>query len=232
MSTYKLTDGLYISQLEEKLNHICMGKQESATDHCMGKQESATDHCKRARLILANMRMAGVDSSTASYITHFIMELPSGYNLMRRMLAMPSARESLNEKTLNHIIKDEAMHEVEKSTELLPQANYVASTKQGHQQGQRRRSGRSGSGGGKLSKDVDWTKSRKEKEASKKMTSARRGLVLNGRRRGADAVPGRGIVARLGEAGKQVLDPDVIYVLGVQANMLSAGQLKDSGVKL
>ncbi|CAI7893367.1 unnamed protein product [Closterium sp. NIES-54] len=45
-------------------------------------------------------------------------------------------------------------------------------------------------------------------------------------------VEGRGTVALQGEAGKGVLIPDVLYVLGVQANLLSAGQLKESRVQL
>ncbi|CAI7804919.1 unnamed protein product [Closterium sp. NIES-54] len=45
-------------------------------------------------------------------------------------------------------------------------------------------------------------------------------------------VQGRGTVALQGEAGRQVLIPDVLYVPGVHANLLSAGQLKESGVKL
>ncbi|CAI7785960.1 unnamed protein product, partial [Closterium sp. NIES-54] len=45
-------------------------------------------------------------------------------------------------------------------------------------------------------------------------------------------VEGRGTIALQGEAGKRVLIPDVLYVLGVQANLLSAGQLKESGVQL
>ncbi|CAI5479357.1 unnamed protein product [Closterium sp. Yama58-4] len=43
---------------------------------------------------------------------------------------------------------------------------------------------------------------------------------------------GRSTVALQGEAGKQVLIPDVLYVPGAQANLLSAGQLQESGVKL
>ncbi|CAI7817691.1 unnamed protein product [Closterium sp. NIES-54] len=35
-----------------------------------------------------------------------------------------------------------------------------------------------------------------------------------------------------GEAGRKVLIPDVLYVLGVRANLLLAGQLKENGVKL
>ncbi|CAI7872524.1 unnamed protein product [Closterium sp. NIES-53] len=84
--------------------------------------------------ILADMRMAGVDYSKSSYITHVVKGLPSGYNLMRRMMAMPGVRESLDEDTLTSpIIKDEAMQEAERPTELLPQANYVALTKQDRQ---------------------------------------------------------------------------------------------------
>ncbi|CAI7904303.1 unnamed protein product [Closterium sp. NIES-54] len=43
-------------------------------------------------------------------------------------------------------------------------------------------------------------------------------------------VEGRGTVALQGAAGKRVLIPYVLYVPGVQANLLSAGQLKESGV--
>ncbi|CAI7902484.1 unnamed protein product, partial [Closterium sp. NIES-54] len=45
-------------------------------------------------------------------------------------------------------------------------------------------------------------------------------------------VEGRGTITLQGEAGKRVLIPDVLYVPGVQANLLSAGQLKESGVQL
>ncbi|CAI7843933.1 unnamed protein product [Closterium sp. NIES-54] len=45
-------------------------------------------------------------------------------------------------------------------------------------------------------------------------------------------VEGRGTVTLQGEAGKRVLISDVLYVPGVQANLLSAGQLKESGVQL
>ncbi|CAI7923531.1 unnamed protein product [Closterium sp. NIES-54] len=45
-------------------------------------------------------------------------------------------------------------------------------------------------------------------------------------------VEGRGTDALQGEARKRVLIPDVLYVPGVQANLLSAGQLKESGVQL
>ncbi|CAI5988925.1 unnamed protein product [Closterium sp. NIES-65] len=45
-------------------------------------------------------------------------------------------------------------------------------------------------------------------------------------------VKGRGTVALQGEEGKQVLIPDALYVPGVQGNLLSAGQLKESRVQL
>ncbi|CAI7882606.1 unnamed protein product [Closterium sp. NIES-53] len=45
-------------------------------------------------------------------------------------------------------------------------------------------------------------------------------------------VEGRGTVVLQGEAGKRVLIPDVLYVPSIQANLLSAGQLKESGVQL
>ncbi|CAI7867502.1 unnamed protein product [Closterium sp. NIES-54] len=45
-------------------------------------------------------------------------------------------------------------------------------------------------------------------------------------------VEGCGTVALRRETGKQILVPDVLYVLGVHENLLSAGQLKDIGVKL
>ncbi|CAI7894109.1 unnamed protein product [Closterium sp. NIES-53] len=45
-------------------------------------------------------------------------------------------------------------------------------------------------------------------------------------------VEGRSTVALEGEAGKQVLILDMVYVPGVQENLLSASQLKESGVKL
>ncbi|CAI7887963.1 unnamed protein product [Closterium sp. NIES-54] len=46
------------------------------------------------------------------------------------------------------------------------------------------------------------------------------------------SVEGRCIVALRGENGKQILVPDVLYLPGVHTNLLSAGQLKDSEVKL
>ncbi|CAI7736013.1 unnamed protein product [Closterium sp. NIES-53] len=89
LSTYQVRDDLYIAQLEEKMTHIRMGEQ-----------ELATDYCNRARLILAEMRMAGAEYSTASYISHIVKGLPRGYNLMKRMMMVPGTRESLDEDSI------------------------------------------------------------------------------------------------------------------------------------
>ncbi|CAI7791392.1 unnamed protein product [Closterium sp. NIES-54] len=45
-------------------------------------------------------------------------------------------------------------------------------------------------------------------------------------------VQGRGTVALQGEAARQVLISEVLYVPGMRANLLLAGQLKENGVKL
>ncbi|CAI7881224.1 unnamed protein product [Closterium sp. NIES-53] len=119
LSTYQVRDDLYIAQLEEKMTHIRMGEQ-----------ESATDYCNRARRILAEMRMAGAEYSTTSYISHLVKGLPRSYNLMKRMMMVPGTRESLDKDSItSYILLDEAMQEVEQPTELLPHANYAAPTK-------------------------------------------------------------------------------------------------------
>ncbi|CAI7880559.1 unnamed protein product [Closterium sp. NIES-54] len=99
LSTFQVKDDLYIGQLEEKMNHIRMGEQ-----------ESATDYCNRAWRILAEMQMAGAKYSTPSYITHVLKGLPHSYNLMKRMTMVPGTRESLNKDSLtSYILQDEAM---------------------------------------------------------------------------------------------------------------------------
>ncbi|CAI7818166.1 unnamed protein product [Closterium sp. NIES-54] len=153
LSTYQVRDDLYIAQLEEKMTHIRMGEQ-----------ESATDYCNRARRILAEMRMAGAEYSTASYISYIVKGVPRGYNLMKRMMMVPGTRESLDEDSItSYILQDEVMQEAELPTELLPQVNYAAPTKLNQQQGQRRKPGRGGSGGGRLTMDVDEKRSTRDK---------------------------------------------------------------------
>ncbi|CAI5484510.1 unnamed protein product [Closterium sp. Yama58-4] len=319
-STYQVTDDLFIAQLEGQLTHLRMGDE-----------ETATDYCNRARRILATIRMAGAEYSTASYITHVMQGLPSSYNLLKRLSMAPSTRATLNEDTLtSYILQDEAMQEAERSQELLAQVNYVAPVKQGGRPGQRGQSGGGGSSGWKSAKEVDKKKSTKDSGRpweiwQSSSTSWRKGeaaqgeavdhvdhgegrrLLCGGKARddktascslvgvveptvslapeaGEDFqavaaavqanpavvlldsgcshhlmgtkdafvdlepsgdvkhvrgfngalqdVQGRGTVALQGEAGKQVLIPDVLYVPGVHANLLSSGQLKEHGVKL
>ncbi|CAI7885555.1 unnamed protein product [Closterium sp. NIES-54] len=151
LSTYQVRDDLYIAQQEEKMTHIRMGEQ-----------ESATDYCNRAPRILAEMRMA--EYSTASYISHLVKGLPRGYNLMKRMMMAPGTRESLDEDSItSYILQNEAMQEAEQPAELLPQANYATPTKLNQQPGQRRMHGGGGSGGGLSTKDIDEKRSMRGK---------------------------------------------------------------------
>ncbi|CAI7882604.1 unnamed protein product [Closterium sp. NIES-53] len=149
LSTYQVRDNLYIAQLEEKMTHIRMGEQ-----------ESATDYCNRARRILAEMRMAGAEYSMASYISYIVKGLPRGYNLMKRMMMVPEMRESLDEDSItSYILQDEEMQEAEQPRELFPQVNYAAPTKLNQQQGQRRKP----SGGGRSTVDVNEKRSARDK---------------------------------------------------------------------
>ncbi|CAI7797179.1 unnamed protein product [Closterium sp. NIES-53] len=182
LTTYQVRDDLYIAQLEENMTHIRMGEQ-----------ESATDYCNRARRILAEMHMAGAEYSTASYISHIVKGLPRGYNLMKRMMMIPGTRESLDEDSItSYILQDEVMQEAEQPTELFPQVNYAAPTKLNQQQGQRRKP----SGGGRSTEDVDQKR-------------RRGGVVLDGRRSGADGLAGAGGWRGLpGSCGSCASQPD------------------------
>ncbi|CAI5979858.1 unnamed protein product [Closterium sp. NIES-64] len=355
-STYQVTDDLFIAQLEGQLTHLRMGDE-----------ETATDYCNPARRILATIRMAAAQYSTAPYITHVMQGLSSSYNLLKRLSMAPSTTATLNEDNLtSYILQDEAMQEAERSQELLAQANLVTSAKQGGRPGQRGQSGGGGSSGWKPAKEVDKRKStkdsgrggggrrrecwlcgdpdhlsfecpnrsnsddddakggcgrsgsrrsrrggnqpRKEKQSTKTSTLAKDadspasgkgrddktascslvGVVeptislapeagedfqavaagvqanpavvlldsgcshhlmgtkeafvdlqpsgairhVRGFNGALQDVQGRGTVALQGKAGKEVLIPDVLYVPGVRANLLSAGQLKEHGVKL
>ncbi|CAI5489803.1 unnamed protein product [Closterium sp. Naga37s-1] len=98
--------------------------------------------------------------------------------------------------------------------------------------------GRSGShrprrGGNKPCKEKQSTTSTSAKDAD----SSAGGKVRDDKTASCSLVrivepTGRGTVDLQGEAGKQVLIPDVLYVPGVRANLLSTGQLKENDVKL
>ncbi|CAI7876135.1 unnamed protein product [Closterium sp. NIES-53] len=273
LSMYQVRDDLYIALLEEKMTHIRMGEQ-----------ESSTDYCNRARRILAEMRMAGTEYSTASYISHIVKGLPRGYNLMKRMMMVPGMRESLDEDSI---------------TSYILQASNEDDTKGGRSRLTSRRPHRDAKPRKEKqtlrkmlsTKDVDnsSSKSRGDGEAPCSMVSVVEPSVSLAPEAGEDfqavvaavqvnsmavlldsgcshhlmgtkavfvdmapsdvrgfngvkhvrgfngalqPVEGRGTVALLGEARKRVLIPNVLYVPSVQANLLSAGQLKESGVHL
>ncbi|CAI7909715.1 unnamed protein product, partial [Closterium sp. NIES-54] len=222
LSTYQVRDNLYIAQLEEKMTHIRMGEQ-----------ESATDYCNRARRILAEMRMAGAEYSMASYISYIVKGLPRGYNLMKRMMMVPEMRESLDEDSItSYILQDEEMQEAEQPRELFPQVNYAAPTKLNQQQGQRRKP----SGGGRSTVDVNEKRSARDKGRGgggrrrecwichdpdhlsyecPDRDDSDEDNTKGGRGRSTSRCPRRDARPR-----------------NIQANLLSAGQLKESGVQL
>ncbi|CAI7849418.1 unnamed protein product [Closterium sp. NIES-54] len=292
----------------------------------MGEHESATSYCNRAQQILVNLRMAGVDYSQASYITHVVKGLPQQYNLLRRMLKLPQVRKELDEDTLaSYIIEEECTLAAEgRKDQFLPQANqpkngggaggggekwkggkdgqpkggkggfkgkcYVCG-QTGHvakhcQQRADKEADAGGEGsGGSSGKGGDGSKGSGqsscvmvkpvveqtplvvlEPEAGEGLQAVAAAVKPNpsvvlldsgcshhlmgdrsafvemssggsikqvNRFNGAlQEVQGRGTVALLGEGGTRVLVPDVLYVPGVQASLLSTGQLRDSGVQL
>ncbi|CAI7758727.1 unnamed protein product [Closterium sp. NIES-53] len=314
LSTYQVRDDLYIAQLEEKMTHIRMREQ-----------ESAMDYCNRVRRILAEMRMAGAEYSTASYISHIVKGLPCGYNLMKRMMMVPRTRESLDEDSItSYILQDEAMQEAEQPTELLPKdkgrggggrrqecwichdpdhLSYEcpdrADSDEDDTKGSRgrltsrrpcrdvkQRKEKQTSKKTSSNKDVDNSsgKSRGDREASCSMVGVAEPTVSLAPKAGEDfqavaaalqvnpmavlldsgcshhlmgtkavfidmapsdgvkhvrgfngalqPVEGCGTVVLQGEAGKRVLIPNLLYIPGIQANLLSTGQLKESGVQL
>ncbi|CAI7793106.1 unnamed protein product [Closterium sp. NIES-54] len=341
MRTYMAKDDLYIGQLEQVLTNLEMGEH-----------ESATSYCNRAQQILVNLRMAGVDYSQASYITHVVKGLPQQYNLLRRMLKLPQVRKELDEGTLtSYIIEEECTLAAEgRKDQFFPQANQVF-TKKGKpqfqqtsfpsppttaQQQQPKNGGGAGGGGEKWKGGKDgqpkggkggfkgkcyvcgqtghvakYCQQRADKEADAggegsggssgkggdgskgsgqsscamvkpvveqtplvvlepeageglqavaaavkanpsvvlldsrcshhlmgdrsafvEMSSGGSIKTATGFNGAFQEVQGRGTVALLGEGGGRVLVPDVLYVPGVQASLLSAGQLRDSGVQL
>ncbi|CAI7773287.1 unnamed protein product [Closterium sp. NIES-53] len=120
MCTYMAKDDLYIGQLEQALTNLEMGEHESATSYCNSAQQ-----------ILVNLRMAGVDYSHASYITHVVKGLPQQYNLLRRMLKLPQVCKELDEDTLaSYIIEEECTLAAEgRKDQFLPQASQVFTKK-------------------------------------------------------------------------------------------------------
>ncbi|CAI7797361.1 unnamed protein product [Closterium sp. NIES-54] len=316
MRTYMAKDDLYIGQLEQALTNLEMGEH-----------ESATSYCNRAQQILVNLRMAGVDYSQASYITHVVKGLPQQYNLLRRMLKLPQVRKELDEDTLaSHIIEEECTLAAEgRKDQFLPQANQQPKNGGGAGGGGEKWKGgkdgqpKGGKGGfkgkcyvcGQTGHVAKYCQQRADKEAdaggegsggssgkggdgskgsgqsscamvkpiveqtplvvlepeageglqavaaavkanpsivlldsgcSHHLMGDRSAFVgmssggsikqVTGFNGALQEVQGRGTIALLGEGGRRVLVPDVLYVPGVQASLLSAGHLRDSGVQL
>ncbi|CAI7845182.1 unnamed protein product [Closterium sp. NIES-54] len=156
------------------------------------------------------MRMADVQYSTASYLTHVIKGLTSIYNLLTHLSLAPSTRATLNEDSLtSYIQQDEAMLEAEWPPEPLAQVNYIAPVKQGGRPGQRGQYGGGGSSGWKPTKNANKKKSAKDSDRGGGSRPRECWLCGNPNHLSFEC-PNR----------------------GVRANLLSAGQLKENGVKL
>ncbi|CAI7875697.1 unnamed protein product, partial [Closterium sp. NIES-54] len=209
-----------------------------------------------SRQILAEMQMAGAEYSTASYISHIVKGLARSYNLMKRMMmddtkggrsrstsrrprrdAKPHKEKQTSKKTSSTKAVDNSSGKsrgdgeascsmvgvVEPMVSLAPEAgedfHAVAAGVQANPIAVLLDNGCSHHLIGMKVVFVDMVPSDDVKHV--------RGF--NG---ALQRVEGRGIVALQEEAGKRVLIPDVLYVPGVQANLLSAGQLKESGVQM
>ncbi|CAI7905505.1 unnamed protein product, partial [Closterium sp. NIES-54] len=274
LSTYQVKDNLYIGQLAEKMTHIRMGEQ-----------ESAIDYCNRARRILVEMRMAGVEYSTSSYITHVLKGLPRSYNLMKRMTMVPGTRGGRRRECWICHDPDHLSYECpdrDDNDEDDTKGGRGRSTSRRPRRDAKPRKEKQKSKKTSSTKDVDnsSSKSQGDGEASCSMVGVVEPTVSLAPEVGEDfqvvaaavqanlmvvlldsdcshhlmgtkavfvnmapiddvkhvrrfnealqPVEDRGTVALQGEAGKRVL----ILISGVQANLLSAGQLKESGVQL
>ncbi|CAI7857263.1 unnamed protein product, partial [Closterium sp. NIES-53] len=251
-STYQVTDAPYIGQLEEQLSHIRMGGEETATDYCnRARQILATMRMAGVHYSTASYLMHVIKGLTSSYNL-----------LKRLSLAPSTRATLNEDSLTSYILQDGAMQEAEWPSELLAQANYVAPVKQCGRPGDSDDNdanggrGRSGSlrphrGRNQPHKENQPTKSstsaknadssaggkgRDEKEAPCLLVGVVEPIVSLAPEAGEEfkamAAAGRSTVALQGEAGRQVLIPDVLYVPGVRADLLSAGQLKENGVKL
>ncbi|CAI5930399.1 unnamed protein product [Closterium sp. NIES-64] len=242
-STYQVTDDLFIAQLEGQLTHLRMGDE-----------ETATDYYNRARRILATIRMAGAQYSTASYITHVMQGLSSSYNLLKRLSMAPSTRATLNEDNLtSYILQDEAMEEAECDSDDDDKGGRGrSSSRRPCQGGNRPRKEKQSTKMSTSAKDADSPaggKARDDKTAS----------VLAGRRRGADRLAGAGGQRGLpggggscagepgggparqravapspykGRPGSRYSSPTYCMSRVCGSNLLSSGLLKEHGVKL
>ncbi|CAI7739630.1 unnamed protein product [Closterium sp. NIES-53] len=291
LSTYQVRDDPYIRQLEEKMTHIRKGEQ-----------ESPTDYCNRARRILAEMRMAGAEYSTASYI-FYILQDEAMQEAEQPTELLPQANYAAPTK-LNQ----------QQGQQKKPGGGGSGSGRSTKDVDEKRSTRDTGSGGGgqrqecwichdpdhlsyecpdRDDSDEDDTKGGRSRSTSRRLRDEEAscsmvGVVeptvslapeagedfqavaaavqanpmamlldsgcshhlmgtkavfvdmapsddvkhVRGFNGALQPVKGRGTVALQGEARKRVLIPNVLYVPCIQANVLSAGQLKESGVQL
>ncbi|CAI5475949.1 unnamed protein product [Closterium sp. Yama58-4] len=274
-STYQVTDDLFIGQLEEQLSYLWMGDQ-----------ETATDYCNRARRIVATMRMAIVQYSTASYNRKTMSPRRSTVGdrgSMGSLAAVVAAGRSRRRTPTSRSRPRMAVAEEEvgvgsAGTAAAP-TTFPSSPDRsdsddddakggcGRLASRRPRRGnqpRKEKQSNKLTSTKDVDSSAGGKEASCSLVGVVEPTVSLAPEAGEDFqavaaavqanpavglldsgcshhligmketfdVQGRGTVAQQGDAGKRVLIPDVLYIRGVAANLPSAGQLKENGVKM
>ncbi|CAI5981431.1 unnamed protein product [Closterium sp. NIES-64] len=227
--TYQVTDNLFIAQLEGQLTHLRMGDE-----------ETATDYCNQARQILATIRMARALYSTASDCDdddakggrgRFGSRRPHrGQNKSRKETQStkstsgkdadsPAGSKARDDKTASCSLAGV----VEPTVSLAPKAGEdfqaVVAAVQANPAVVLLDSGCSHHLMGTKEVFVNL-------QPNGPIKHVRR---FNG---ALQDVQGHGTVALQGEAGKQVLILDVLYVPGVRANLLSSGQLKEHGINL
>ncbi|CAI7802299.1 unnamed protein product [Closterium sp. NIES-54] len=252
-STYQVIDSLYIGQLEEQLSHIRMGEEETATNYCnQARQDEAMQEAERPSELLARVnyvtpvKQGGLPGQRG----HSGDGGSSGWkptkDANKKKLAKDSGRRGGSRRRECWLCGDPNHLSFE-----CPDCNDFEND---DAKGGRGRSGSRHSRRGKkqprkekrstksstLAKDADSSvhgKGRDDKEASCSLVlvdlqpsgDVKHVRGFNG---ALQDVQGCSSVALQGEAGRQVLIPDVLYVLGVRANLLSAGQLKENGMKL
>ncbi|CAI7774715.1 unnamed protein product [Closterium sp. NIES-53] len=225
-STYQVTDALYIGQLEEQVSHIRMGEE-----------ETATYYCNRARRILATMRMAGAHYSTALYL---VVDWGSAGSLAAVVaVARSRPRTPTRSRPRIAVVEEEvdvgsAGYAATPTTSpwSAPTAPTVSVAPEAGEDFQAMAAAVQANLAVVLLDSGCSHHLMGTKEVFVNLQPSGDVKHVRGFNGALQDVQGRGTVALQGEAGRQVLIPDVLYVPGMRANLLSAGQLKENGVKL
>ncbi|CAI5953526.1 unnamed protein product [Closterium sp. NIES-64] len=260
-STYQVTDDLFIAQLERQLTHLRMGDEETATDYCNRARYNLLKRLSIAPSTRATLNEDNLSSyilheeamQEAERPDHLSFECPDrsdsddddkgsrGRSSSRRhrrggnrpRKEKQSTKASTSAKDADSAAGGKARDDktascslvgvVEPTISLAPEAGEdfqaVAGAVKANPAVVLLDSGCSHHLMGTKEAFVDLQPTGPIKH-------------VRGFNRALQDVEGCGTVALQGEAGKEVLIPDVLYVPGVQANLLSAGQLKEHGVKL